>query len=351
MQFPKSDRYLLAGLIFIATPAAASQGTIEAEWRWARQWSNPDAVQDWASASLWQSELSADLSLSQQGLTATTTLDTDSAKLSELYYEHSTSWLDYTLGLRELEWAFAYYQSQLDWLDDKRQIMAEYFFSTGSAQTFCRTDDGLCGLRLSGWHDQWDWQLLAGHSKKMQFAGALQRQFGQGGLVYLEGAYQQQAAEFRLEPISDSLWQIRETTADRWQSNIGIQWTTAFELTIQGEWLYRPNTYNRRDWDRITGQLNTTRAASVAQAFQAPLSQHSLLLREYWQIDKIALENVTLYWPQAKHSALNELTIEYELTSVLTISTEWQHTTKQSMLGRIGQGDKISISLNFTDGW
>ncbi len=350
----RTNQYLgILLLLWLPHFALSSEAkvTVEAEWNLEKHQADSNAEQTWINASTWQERLEAELGLTKNGLGLSVLIEPENTSIEELYYENETNLFDYSLGLKEQEWAYAYSNSQLDWLDEERFALLEYYLSFGSGQLFCRAGDGFCGGRLSGWYDQWDFQLLAGSGKTAQFSSALQRQFGSGGVAYVEFDYQQKTDITVLEKLAPATYYIAAKDTEQWQSNAGIQWTTGFNLTILGEWVYRDTALDENDWDTIADQLKTESAGLVVDAFDDPFSQHTFLIRTFWQYDKVNTENVILYWPQAKHSLLNEFTVEYELNSVLTLAAEWQHAFKGSVLNRIGQGDTIALGVNFKDGW
>ncbi|MEJ2043483.1 MAG: hypothetical protein P8X74_17200 [Reinekea sp.] len=349
----KPSTYTFWFLISLPVLALAEppKGTIEAEWAIEEHLANPDARQNWVVDQDWQTDFNVELGLTQNGFGLSTALTTDQVSLTELYYESAIAWMDYSLGLRKQEWAYAWYESQLNWLDDQQYALAEHYFSVGSGQLFCRTSDGLCGTRFSGWYNRFDWQYLLGHSNRWHSAAALQYQFGSGGLSYIESAVEENAKVTELRSLAPSVMQLKTTKQTAWQNHIGLQWTTGFNLTLLGEWVYRPQALDRNDWQNISQQLTTHQAGLLADSFEQPLSQQTFLLREQWQADALSLENVTLYWPQAKHSFINECTIKYEANAVLTLSAQWQHAGHSSVLADIGQGDTVRLGITFNDGW
>ncbi len=340
---------LLSGSAVAAEPWSKS---IEIELQTERAWANADASQPWITSSQWQESLITDVLLTKQGFGLGWETENTTIEITDLYQDFSFKNADWTVGIKPQEWAYAYSDSQLNWIEDSDpMLLTEQYLPFGSWQLLCRYNhQTLCATRLTGWLDIFDWQIMIGVEDHWQGAAALQSQIGSGGLFYIESFARSQYETQTLTPIAVNISQIETEISSFVQANIGLQWTFN-QLTLQTESLFRNRGLSADDWDSIHSQLESSAAGLVADAFQSPLgrSQHLLRINQDW--GAVNFENIIIFWPDANNSLLNELNLSWEITHKLTLSSEWQHSFESSLLSSIGKQDDVIFTLNFKNGF
>jgi hypothetical protein len=206
-------------------------------------------------------------------------------------------------------------------------------------------------MRLSGWFSQADWQLQAAYGEHWRAAAGIQAPLGEGGMLFGEIYWSEAQPTLSLNNIAPEVASITNQSESMTQINIGAQWSSNFNFTIQLESIVRNRGLDSTHWQTIVEQLKTPNAGLVSAAFSQPLgqSQHMIRLAQSW--NSIEIENINLYWPDAKNSWLHELNLGYVINDQIDLEINWQHARKNSVLNRIGLQDSVAITLNFKDGF
>lgn len=345
--------FLLLQLFVALAYAHAGQGTLEGQWTLNRAWSNSSADASWIPATQWQPDLSATLTIDMNGLGIEATVDDDNATLERLYVDISTDSTDWTIGRKPQEWSYGFNSEQLNWIQDQSIILREQYFSFGSWQSLCLNENAQvdCAMRLSGWFSQADWQLQAAYGVHWRTAAGVQVPFGLGGLLFGEIYWSESEPALSLQQVAPFVVTLANQTGSMTQINIGFQWTSSFNLTLQVESLVRNQGLDSMQWQTIVEQLKTSNAGLVSSAFAKPFghSQHMIRLAQSWQ--NFEFESINLYWPDATNSWLHELNLGYVINDQIELEINWQHARKDSVLNRIGLQDSVSVTLTFKDGF
>jgi len=348
-------KLIILTLLSITNVSIASELTaqIEANWRTERNWTNNEAIQAWIPSSKWSPELEATLSLQKGGFGLSLDISEQATTLGDLYYDFSTTHADWTLGRKPQEWAFAYSDSALNWLDDQPMLMREQYASFGQWQAVCLQEGSQseCINRLNGYLSTFDWQIMMGFNEHWRVAAGLQSQVGQGGLVYGEVYWAEQEASQKIVSLTSELSTLTNDVSNFSQINLGAQWSTASNLTLHWEVLLLNQGLDEQDWQHITAQLNTSAAGLIADSHEGPFGRIQHLLRASQSLGDYAIENVWIIWPQAHDSWLNEFSVSYDIDSRFSAKVEWQHAQKDSALSQIGLENKVAITFTFEDGF
>jgi hypothetical protein len=339
-------------LLLVSSEILADQGRIEAQWSTEKDWNNSNVEVQWVPKTNWQTNMEATLSIEKNGLGIEATIDDDGFLLNELFVDISTDNADWTIGRKPQEWSYAFYESQLNWIQDQSMIMREQYLPFGSWQTLCLDGtQSFCAMRLSGWLAQADWQMQAAYGTHAQLAAGVQIPFGLGGLLFGEIYWNEKESTKQLTTIAPFTALVGTEQTEMTQLNLGVQWSTGFNLTIQAESMLRNQGLDSDDWKTILDQIGTPNAGLASDAFEAPFgrSSHLLRLAQAWQ--NFDFELVNIYWPDADNSWLHELNLGYELNDRIDLGASWQHAQEGSALGRIGMQNNVAFTLSFKDGF
>lgn len=343
--------FLLTAIV--ATEAAAMTGTLDAVWSLDRVWPHSNTLQNWTDAQDWQAQSEVDLGLQQNGFTVLAHISDTAVSLNELYYDLSWAGAEWSVGRKPQEWAYGYSQSALNWVDEDLMLMREQFFSFGSWQSWCYSldDTAGCANRLSGWFNNADWQMMIDFREYWRAGLAVQTLIGDGGLVYAELYSSEMERYTQLTAIGPEVHIAGTEEGSQHQVNLGAQWTFPFKLTLQTEFRWMQQGLNSNDWNTIHAQLGTASAAMVGAAFAEPLAQQQWMVRFAQPWRDFNIENVSIYWPQANHSLFNRTQIGVDINATLSAEISWEHHVKGSVLNDIGQGNRVAIQFQFTDGF
>ena len=349
----------LVNLVSSSSWANDLSGQMDAQWGIDRQWSATDSDQPWIPAHNWQSDLSAQVSLFKNGFGLATTINDKTATLDELFYDFSTANAEWTLGRKPQEWAYGYNQNALNWINQETIVLREQYVPIGSWQSWCYLADNQsdspshagCATRASGWLGAADWQVMLGYQDYWRAGLGLQTQLGAGGLSYMELYASEHESLPSLAFITDDIVKLNLAKDAQTQVNLGAQWTTSFSLTVHAEIKWLANGLSANDWQAILRQLPTPQAGLVADAFNQPISKTQAMLRLAMPWHEFNFENVSILWPEADNSLLNQFSAELNLTPTLSMKASWQHNMQGHVLRRIGQQDQISVTFQFLDGF
>lgn len=341
--------------LFVMLSCAHLQGAellINADFALERQWSASDATVSWIPSTAWTPELTSTFRLQHQGFEAAFNVTPEDGSLESLYQDISTDTLEWTIGIKAQEWAYAYSSEALNWLDEAPVVMTEYFLPAASVQTFCRFPDAqspACGGRAYGWWRSTDWQLMAQRDEHWQLGAGLQMQIGLGGIAFAEGLYQEQA-DVAVIVGQPGLLSIRTQAESQWTLNTGLQWSWANGLSALYELSVPEHPWRESQWHAISDQLSTPTAGLLADAFDRPVpaQQHVLRLEQSWQA--FQLEQVVVYWPTARQSWLSQTRAVYELNSRMDLSLEWEQHAPEGVFADIGAGQTVRLTLSISDG-
>lgn len=340
-------------LLSLAGTVHSADLHIEANWAIDRQFSAPHAAQLWIEEYDWQPSLNTEMSLQQSGFEIAAQITDDKTELTQLYQDISGPQAEWTVGLKSQEWAYAHSSDQLNWLDHATVIVREQYFSALTLQTFCQFDTVNtpgCGLRTSGWLGSLDWQLMTRRVQDWQFAMALQAQLGLGGLVYLEGHYDNTTQWITLtSPSASGTYAAVDAQGSQLSGTAGLQWTWPAELTLNVETNLREHHLHEENWKQIAAQLDTSSAGLVAPFIDEALPAHQYLVRLNWTIDTYELEQVMVMWPAA-NTWLSRTRIMKELTPELTFETAVDVPAPEGIFASVGAGPSVKLQLSYRDG-
>ncbi len=292
------------------------------------------------------------MSVTKSGFGLATTIGENSTSLDELYYDFATENAEWTVGRKPQEWAFGYTENALNWIDQDVILLREQFASFGSWQSWCYVNEANqgCATRASGWLGAADWQVMLGYQEAWRAGLGLQAQLGSGGLTYVELYASEREPERQLATVGTGVFQIQSGMAPQTQVNLGAQWTTRYNLTIQAEMLWLEHGLDQDAWRQVLQQLLTPQAGLVADAFSQPMGRSQYMVRFALPWHEFDVENVSLLWPEADNSLLNQLSVQLKVNSSFSIKTTWQHNVEGNVLRRIGQQDQVRVQFQFIDG-
>lgn len=344
---------LLTFLLFIMSTAHAADLQWQANWILDRQWQSAETSLDWITDQNWSAQSEVELALLHNGFELAVQYSENQWLLSRLYQDIGTARSDWTVGIKPQEWAFAHSSDALNWLDDSPLILREQFLPIASLQNYCRLPDSApvaCGARLSGWLQQLDWQLMAERDNAWRLGSGLQLQAGTGGLFYVEGGMTEQKSSLSLAPLYDNGPLTTETTESTlWQGTLGLQWTTATNLTMHYEVTARTDSIQRSQWQTVVEQLETPAAGLVADVLDDPFPADQHMLRVQKQFSTLSAEQILILWPAAD-TWLSQSKLSYPLSPSLEASVLFEHHAAEGVLGKIGAGQRIELRVSLRDG-